>query len=66
MTNLDWNDFGQIMQEYEEAFPGVYAPSPFGVSENEIFEAVKRALKEKKPIPEDFDWYEGMPPDAVA
>jgi hypothetical protein len=41
-------------------------PLPFGVHEDNLADALEQALAKGEPIPDDFDWYADLPPDAVA
>lgn len=52
-------------QSYFEIFK-LMPPFPAGVSDARIVEVLERAVKEGKPIPEDFDWWDYLPPGAVA
>ncbi len=50
---------------YSTAFK-VFSPNPFGINDDALAEALENAVAAGKPIPEDFDWWSELPPDAVA
>lgn len=56
MKTFDPDEFSEVGRKYEAAFPGFYVMSPFGIGKETILEALKKALKENKPISYDFDW----------
>lgn len=41
-------------------------PAPFAISEDYIAEVLEQAVADSTPVPDDFDWWDKMPPDAVA
>jgi len=41
-------------------------PSPASVSDEYLAEVLEQAVADATPVPEDFDWYEELPPDALA
>jgi hypothetical protein len=50
---------------YIRAF-GMMPSEPWGVNVDRIAEVLERAVADNKAIPESFDWWAGLPPDAVA
>ena len=50
---------------YSTAFK-VISPNPFGINDDTLAAALENAVASGKPIPEDFDWWSELPPDAVA
>ncbi len=50
---------------YSTAFK-VFSPHPFGINDDALAEALENAVAAGKPIPEDFDWWSELPPDALA
>lgn len=56
----------RALDAYEQAFPGMYAPAPFGITDDALAEVLEQAVANKQPIPEDFDFWDDLPPDAVA
>ncbi len=50
---------------YFEAFK-LMAPMPFGVSDDWLAEVLEKAILEGQPVPENFDWWPDLPPDATA
>jgi len=51
-----------IISDYEAKHG--FAPSPYGVPEEDIAEVIKGLKGE--PIPEDYDWWPDMPDGSVA
>lgn len=50
---------------YLERF-GNPGPEPFGVDEGLIAQVLEKAVADGAPVPDDFDWWGSLPPDAVA
>lgn len=44
----------------------VASPEPWGVSDDHLAEVLENAIAAGRTVPEDFDFYAGMPPGAVA
>lgn len=55
-----------ICQRYNQRFGTSYGFPPFGVSDEFFVEVLEAALAADRPVPDDFDWYQHLPPDAVA
>lgn len=51
---------------YLAAFPDATLYQPFGVSDETLAQVYEAAVARGAPIPEDFDFWGGLPPDAVA
>ena len=45
---------------------GVVAPMPFGVGDAAVAEALERAIADGVPLPDSYEWWADLPPDAVA
>ncbi len=50
---------------YVRAFK-MLPPQPCAVSGERIAEVLEEAVDAGEPVPEDFDWWSHLPPDAVA
>lgn len=50
---------------YHEAFNQL-PPEPFGVHDDTIAARLERAVRERRPIDPDYDWWADLPPNAVA
>jgi len=55
----------KVFYVYEEAF-GVKVPMPYPIEDEVVRIQVVKALKEGKPIADDYNWYQNIPDDAVA
>lgn len=53
-----------LAKEYMERF-GRYVPVTFGTTKERTVEALEEALKKDRPIPEEYNWYPNLPPEAV-
>lgn len=53
-------------ERYNRRFGTSYGFPPFGVSDEFFVEVLEEALAADRPVPDDFDWYQHLPPDAVA
>lgn len=42
------------------------SPTPFGISDEYLAKVLERAVAKGRPIPDDFDWWRHLPPDALA
>ncbi len=50
---------------YFEAFCAM-PPHPYGINEERINEVLEAAVAAGEPIPDNFDWWSDLPPDANA
>ena len=50
---------------YIEAFK-LPPPEPFGINDEEAAQVLENAVASGAPVPDDFDWWAEMPPDALA
>lgn len=50
---------------YGEAFKAP-PPEPWGVSEDRIARVLEQAVAEGRPVPDSFDWWADLPPNAAA
>jgi len=50
---------------YINAFKAL-PPNPYGINDDYITEVLEKAVADGKPIPENFDWWSDLPPDAHA
>jgi hypothetical protein len=50
---------------YVRAF-GVMPPEPWGVDDDRIAQVLEDAIATGRPVPESFDWWADLPPNAVA
>ena len=41
-------------------------PMPFGVADKKIAAVLEHAVENGLPVPESFDWWQDLPPDAAA
>lgn len=55
----------KAQQAYFEAF-GSPPPEPFGVDDDHVAEVLEKAVAAGRPVAASFDWWEAVPPDAVA
>lgn len=55
-----------VVTSYNARFGTNFSCPPFGLSMDFFVEVLAAALAEDRPVAEDFDWYQDMPPDAVA
>ena len=62
MTN---ETFNWSYSEYLKAFK-VAPHQPACIPEETIIEQLQLALEKGTPIPENYDWYKNLPPDANA
>jgi hypothetical protein len=53
------------VEAYWTAFD-VDVPHPFGISDEYLAEVFEQAVATLTPVPPDFDWYDHLPPGAVA
>ena len=53
----------RLAKEYMERF-GRHVPMIFGATEERTVEALEKALEKNRPVPEDYNWYPNLPPDA--
>ena len=44
----------------------VAPPEPWGIDDQRLAEVLEQAIVDLQPVPESFDWWADMPPDAVA
>lgn len=58
-------DVTQVAVRYSERFD-LPAPQPFGVSNKRMIEVLLAAIRAGRPVPDDFDWWDYLPPGAVA
>lgn len=60
------------MSRFETAQTAYFAafknmpPEPWGINDERITQVLEQAVADGKPVPDDFDWWANMPPDAVA
>ncbi len=50
---------------YSTAFKMV-TPNPFGINDDTLAAALEKAVASGQPIPDSFDWWAHLPPDALA
>lgn len=50
---------------YLKAF-GLPPPEPWGVNDDRIARILENAIAGGRPLPESFDWWGELPPNAVA
>lgn len=50
---------------YFHAFK-VLPPQPFAISDDRLAEVLEEAVHAGEPIPENFDWWSHLPPEALA
>lgn len=55
----------EIFEEYAQ-HSRKHIPMPMGVNQSRIVEVVQEALMRGSPIPDDYDWWAGLPPDSVS
>ncbi len=53
------------MTAYTHAF-GVPAPQPMMVGDDELAAVLEAAVKRGRPLRKNYNWWAGLPPDAVA
>jgi len=41
-------------------------PEPFGINDDHLARVLEQAVADGRPLPESFDWWAEMPPDAKA
>lgn len=41
-------------------------PRPYAISDDRLAEVLEQAVVDGKPIPDSFDWWADLPPDALA
>lgn len=56
----------RAVEAYQSRFGVNMGIPPFGVSEDAFAEVLEEAVAKGQPVPDDFDWYWWMPPDAMA
>lgn len=62
MSNLD---FDALLEQYVALFREE-PPMPTSVGEDLISVVMERAIRERKVIPEDYDWWADIPKDSMA
>lgn len=55
----------RAIEAYEKAF-GKANPEPMGWDDDRLAEVLEEAVASGKPIPDDFDFHSGIPPEAHA
>lgn len=63
--NLTETEIVQIMTDYAQRFQEC-PPCPFGINEEAIAIKLKECLEADTPLDPDYDWWAGLPPDAMA
>ena len=59
----------QRLETAQAAYVKAFAlppPEPWGINPERVAQTLEQAVSDGKPLPESFDWWAGMPPDAVA
>lgn len=41
-------------------------PEPFGIDDDRVAQVLEQAVADGKPVPDSFDWWADLPPNAVA
>lgn len=59
------DDLVRVREAYYEMF-GNEGPYPHGVSDATLAAALRAAVQSGRPIPNDYDWWGGLPDGAVA
>lgn len=65
MKDLRSKRLAEATEAYYRAFDRPN-PEPWGVNDDVLAEALERAVRQGEAIPEDYDWWGDLPPDAVA
>lgn len=65
MKDLRSKRLAEAAEAYYSAF-GQPNPEPWGINDDALAEALESAVRVGQPIPEDYDWWEDLPPDASA
>ena len=58
-------DVIEVSVRYAERF-GIDPPRPHGVANKRLIEMLMQAMRDGRPVPDDFDWWDYLPPGAVA
>lgn len=56
----------KAVEAYVIMFPGAPLHQPWGISDDVLAQAYEKAVASGQPIPDDGNWWAGLPPDAVA